>query len=267
MTSEAAGKTYMGTELDVFAHARRWKAYWARQVAPYLRGDVLEVGAGLGANTALLLSGEQTSWTCLEPDADLARRIEGTFGGQATTPPVRVLNCTVADLAPEEQFDAALYVDVLEHIEDDQAEIRHTDTHLRPGGHLIVVAPAHQSLFTEFDRAIGHYRRYSRASLAALIPDHFRVARLVYLDSVGLLASSANRLLLHQALPTLRQILAWDRLIVPASRVVDRLVGYRLGKSVVGVWQKQAVLGGSPGGAQRTPSLPAKTVGGAHHTR
>ena len=40
---------YVGQELDVFAHAVHWKRYWSSQIEPYLRGDVLEVGAGLGA--------------------------------------------------------------------------------------------------------------------------------------------------------------------------------------------------------------------------
>ncbi len=240
MTSPAPAQPYVGTELDVFAHARRWKAYWARQVRPFLRGDVLEVGAGLGVNTALLLGEGQASWTCLEPDVALARRIEETLGEWQTTFLVRVLTCKLADLPPGEQFDAILYVDVLEHIADDRAEIEHADAHLRADGHLIVVAPAHQSLFTEFDRAIGHHRRYSRTALSALIPEGYRAVRLIYLDSVGLLASAANRLVLHRATPTLRQILAWDRVLVPLSRVVDPLFRYRMGKSVLGVWEKQA---------------------------
>lgn len=243
MTS-ATGRPYAGTELDLFAHARRWKFYWARYLTPFLRGDVLEVGAGLGANTALLLSDAQTSWTCLEPDTHLAGRLEAALADRPPLPPVRVLNCTVRDLRESEQFDAALYVDVLEHIADDRAEIRQADAHLRSGGHLLVVAPAHQSLFTAFDRAIGHHRRYSRASLCALIPEHYRTVRLAYLDCAGLLASFANRWLLHQAAPTLRQILIWDRVLVPLSRRLDPLCGYRLGKSVVGVWEKQSPPGG-----------------------
>ena len=59
-----------------------------------------------------------------------------------------------------------------------------------------------------------------------------------YLDSIGMLASSANVLLLKQSLPTLRQIQFWDRYIIPVSKVVDPLLGHRVGKSVVGIWRK-----------------------------
>jgi hypothetical protein len=63
---------------------------------------------------------------------------------------------------------------------------------------------------------------------------------MVYLDAAGLLASAGNRLLLRQSMPTERQILAWDRLMIPISRAIDPLFGHRLGKSVLGVWQREA---------------------------
>ena len=59
-----------------------------------------------------------------------------------------------------------------------------------------------------------------------------------YLDSAGMLASAANRMLLKSAMPTERQILTWDRLLVPASRAIDPLFAGRVGKSVLGVWRR-----------------------------
>ena len=64
--------------------------------------------------------------------------------------------------------------------------------------------------------------------------------KLLYLDSVGMLASGANRLLLSQAMPTERQILTWDRLMIPVSRVLDPLLGYTVGKSILGVWKRES---------------------------
>jgi hypothetical protein len=59
-----------------------------------------------------------------------------------------------------------------------------------------------------------------------------------YLDSVGLAASLANRTLLRQSIPTARQIMIWDRLMVPMSRILDPLLGYRAGKSILAVWSR-----------------------------
>jgi hypothetical protein len=146
---------------------------------------------------------------------------------------------TLAALKPEERFDSILYIDVLEHIEDDRAELAAAATHLRFGGKLIVLGPAHPWLYSPFDKALGHYRRYTKAMLASAVPPGLVCLELIYLDSVGLLASASNRLLLRRHLPSPRQIAIWDRLMVPLSRVLDPLFRYRVGKSVLGVWERR----------------------------
>ncbi len=225
---------YVGGELELFAAAERWKSYWASRIAPYLRGAVLEVGAGLGSNTPLLRRGADSRWVCLEPDPALATALRA-----AVAPAAEVRTGTVASLDAGELFDCILYIDVLEHIGPDREEVEHAARHLRPGGHLIVLSPAHGWLFSPFDRAIGHYRRYTTGALRALTPATLRVERCFYLDSVGMLASAANRLLLRQSLPNAGQIRLWDRVMVPCSRLLDPCLGYSVGKSVVCVWKRE----------------------------
>ncbi|MCU1336233.1 MAG: methyltransferase family protein [Bryobacterales bacterium] len=229
---------YAGSELELFEKARNWKAYWRAQIARFVRGEVLEVGAGIGSNTLTLAGLDYERWTCLEPDAALAARIaaliEVASGGRH-----KVAAGTIDDLPAEAKFDAILYIDVLEHIEDDRAEMARAAGRLKPGGALIVLAPAHPFLFTPFDTAIGHFRRYTRASLRAAVPRTLRLEKLVYLDTAGMLASAANRLLLQSSMPTERQILTWDRLLVPVSRVIDPVFAGRVGKSVLGVWRAE----------------------------
>jgi hypothetical protein len=199
---------------------------------------VLEVGAGLGATTRLLCTGRQRRWLCLEPDPQLADGLADEIRAGTLPDCCEPRTGTLADLGPEELFDALVYIDVLEHIADDAAEVAAAADHLRAGGKLIVLSPAHQWLFTPFDRAIGHYRRYSKRSLRAAAPSALACRKLVYLDSVGLLASLGNRLFLRSDMPSARQLWVWDRLMVPVSRVVDPLFGGAVGKSVLGIWQK-----------------------------
>jgi 2-polyprenyl-3-methyl-5-hydroxy-6-metoxy-1,4-benzoquinol methylase len=224
---------YAGCELETFAGARRWKAYLAAQIRPFLGDDVLEVGAGLGATTELLITPRQRRWVALEPDPTLA----ATAALRGLGASCEVRTGTVASLAEGDSFDSILYVDVLEHIEDDAGELRQAANHLRTRGHLIVLAPAHQWLFSPFDTAIGHHRRYDRHSLGQAGPGDLVLARLRYLDAVGLAASAANRLLLRQTLPSEAQVRFWDRVMVPISRMVDPIAGFRLGKSVLAVWR------------------------------
>jgi hypothetical protein len=136
-------------------------------------------------------------------------------------------------------FDSIIYIDVLEHIENDAEEIGFAVAHLRPGGHLIVLSPAHQYLYSPFDAAVAHFRRYNKESLSAAMTNYdLECVKLVYLDSVGCLISLGNKLLLRSTTPTWGQMRFWDRGIVPISSVVDRFFGYRLGKSVLGIWRR-----------------------------
>ena len=248
--SEPAELPYVGNELELFAHARNWKRYWGSVIGPYLRGDVLEVGAGLGANTQVLRSHAAAvrRWVCLEPDARLLEQLRNsvTSANEASSSRerwnVEARLGTVESLGAGEQFDAILYIDVLEHIPDDAMEIRRAAARLRDGGHLIVLSPAHGWLFSPFDKAIGHHRRYTRESMkqAAEGAERLCLERCWYLDACGLFASVGNRVLLRQAMPTLSQILFWDRVLVPGSRVLDHLLFHRFGKSVLAIWRRAA---------------------------
>ncbi len=227
---------YVGSELELFSNAINWKRYVSRQLGRFVAGRVLDVGAGIGSNIEYLSTPAVTEWVALEPDPALAARIAGRIGRAELPTSCRVLNGTTDTLEPAERFDTILYLDVIEHIADDAAELQRAADHLAPRGRLVVLAPAHQFLFSPFDAAIGHHRRYTAGSLRAIGPRGGRVEVCRMLDSVGFFASLANRLLLRTAQPTPGQIKVWDTMMVPASRVVDQLSGFVFGKSVTAVW-------------------------------
>jgi SAM-dependent methyltransferase len=227
---------YVGSELNLFAGATTWKSYVRFHLRPYLLGDILEVGAGIGASTAAFNDGTQPRWVCLEPDRDLADRIKSNLPSQLTNCEVAV--GTLSDLGAGDQFDSILYMDVLEHIEADAAELARAASHLRPNGFLAILSPAFPWLFTPFDASIGHYRRYTKNSLRSIAPEGLREVKCIYLDSAGLLASLGNKLFLRSPVPSKAQIQFWDRTMVPISRYADRALNHAIGKSILGVWQK-----------------------------
>ncbi len=233
-------QAYPGGELELFAEATHWKSYFGNVLRPFVGGRVLEVGAGIGANIPFLYNDRVTAWTSLEPDASLARRIEQQVAAGGLPQTCRVVAGTTRSIELEARYDAILYIDVLEHIADDAEELRCAARHLAPGAHLIVLAPAHQFLFSPFDAAIGHHRRYSRASLLRLAPPGCRLLACRMLDAVGFFASLANRVLLSKAMPSGRQIAMWDRCLVPLSRRLDGVFGYRFGKTAVAIWRAEA---------------------------
>lgn len=230
---------YVGSELDLFAQAENWKRYYGRFLRRFIAGRVLEVGAGIGGTTRALMGPRATGWTCLEPDAQMAQQIADQVGRGELPPICTARRGALADLPPEPAFDTILYIDVLEHIEDDRGEVQEATRRLAPGGHLVVLAPAHGYLFSPFDQAVGHFRRYDRRGLLALGTRDLEPVTARYFDSVGMLASLANRMLLKASNPTRSQIRLWDRVMVPCSRLFDPLLAHSLGKTVVVVWRKR----------------------------
>lgn len=230
---------YIGQELDIFAHAVCWKAYWSKKILPYLGKSVLEVGTGIGTNTKYLLEQSITirKWICLEPDAGLAKQILANINGSHKSK-VEVYEKRLDSFVTNEKFDAILYIDVLEHIEDDMDEIELAMSFLKKGGYLLVLVPAHNFLFSEFDKSIGHYRRYNKKLMRNIIPSGLQEEKLIYMDSIGMLSSVANKFVLKQTYPSIKQIKFWDSTIVRMSKISDAIFMHQLGKSLLGIWKK-----------------------------
>lgn len=236
LDSPSPDYSYVGSELRLFGAAKNWKSYWAEILRPLIGEDVSEVGAGLGATIDYLCDGRQKRWLCLEPDPQMAEHLSRRLSEGALPACCEVHCALMSDLPQEDRFDTILYIDVLEHIDDDRRELADASSRLSPGGRIVVLSPAHPWLFSAFDKAVGHHRRYTIASLTDLTPNSMKVEKALYLDSAGLLASAANRFLLRSSTPNEKQIRFWDGVLVPLSRLLDRVFGFRLGKTVVVSW-------------------------------
>lgn len=229
---------YQGNELELFSHATCWKSYWSGFFKPFIKGHVLEVGAGIGSSTLALSTCSYESWTCLEPDPELANQLADFLKKDRNNIQYKVIKGNIENLTDNDYFDTILYIDVLEHIEDDHKELENATRLLSNNGKIIILSPAHQWLFSEFDRAIGHHRRYNKKSFTMIIPDRLKVLKYNYLDSCGLFASVANRYLLKHKMPGKKQIAVWDRILVPCSRMIDPLLFFTIGKSILVVLEK-----------------------------
>lgn len=230
---------YHGQELALFEKAVNWKRYFSSYIKPLIGKNVLEVGGGIGGTTQLLNDGSSLKWIILEPDEEMNKIL---LRKKETLPPFSncsILGETICGLHSSEKFDTIIYIDVLEHIEDDKAEMLRATQFLQPGGYLIILSPAFQFLFSPFDKAIGHFRRYTSKSLEAVVPAELKPIRLHYLDSAGFFASLANKLFLKQSYPSKQQVQTWDRLLVPVSKRIDKIFFHSFGKSILGIWRKE----------------------------
>lgn len=207
---------------------------------PYLRGRVLEVGAGLGTITRKLVERyPQTSIVAIEPAANMFTDLRAYA---ALTPQVEAYKQTLERLRPPGHggFDVALYLNVLEHIEDDGRELTLAAKALRSGGVVLVFAPALEWLYSELDHRAGHYRRYDVGRLGALARGAgLEVVSIRYFDVLGVLPYYlVYRMLGHTGI-TGSTLWGYDRLVVPLSRLVQRAVPRPLlGKNIILVARK-----------------------------
>ncbi|MDB4950111.1 MAG: hypothetical protein JWM27_2760 [Gemmatimonadetes bacterium] len=214
------------------AHAVRYHRWIVGELAPYLGRDVLEVGAGSGNVAELLLEHGVGSLTAVEPSGGMFRLLRERIGGD---PRATVLRGRLAEVAGGMQggFDSAVYLNVLEHVDDDRAELRQAFSALRPGGHLCIFVPALQWLYGRLDEEVGHLRRYGRGELRGAVQSAgFRVVRLRYFDAAGVLPWLLYVRLLRREL-TAPAVSLYDRWIVPFTRAVERRVPPPIGKNLL----------------------------------
>ena len=224
---------YFGRDLEAMSFAVNYHRWILDEFREFIGRTVVEVGAGTGNFTSLLLTTEPSLHFALEPAANVFARLAERFAG---VPNVRALRGTLADLSGEVAggADTVMYVNVLEHIEDDRRELERARETLRPGGHLCVFVPALPWLYGTADAAFGHHRRYTRGVLAGLVAAAgFRTVKLRHFDIAGILPWFVLFRVLKRPCFTAGQAKWYDRLAVPALRRMESAVAPPAGKNLL----------------------------------
>jgi SAM-dependent methyltransferase len=227
-------------DLERLGTARHFFGWVLDEFDPYLKGRVLEVGAGLGMITRNLVDRyPDVSIVALEPAENVFPDLE-SFA--ALEPRVTAHRRTLADHqpAPDERFDAVIYLNVLEHIDDDAGELRLAARALRPGGALLVFGPALGWLYSELDYRAGHYRRYSVRQLRRLVTEAgLELVSVRYFDILGVPPYLLVYKLLRHDDITGSTLWGYDRVVVPISRSLQRVLRHPpLGKNVILIARK-----------------------------
>jgi SAM-dependent methyltransferase len=216
--SEVGGRT-----LKAFADTDRLNAWMFSKLAPHVRGDVLEVGSGLG-NIARLIAPRATTTVLTDMEPHYLAALRQTF---ANDPRITVAAYDLEREPPPEiasrRFDAIVAVNIIEHIRDDHALVARLTSLLKPGGSLVVYVPACPFAYGSLDRALGHYRRYTPETLFSLLTGAgLEAERPAYMNFFGLLGWTVSGRLLHRERLSHRQIATFERLVW-LLRLEDRL--------------------------------------------
>ncbi|MCM2317661.1 MAG: glycosyltransferase [Thermoanaerobaculia bacterium] len=198
---------------------KRYNQWVWESIKSHVGDRVLEVGAGIGNMTRLLYGRSQVVATDVEtPYVDILRnkfrRRPGIDVEWLDLSDDRCLSLARYD------FDSAVCLNVLEHIDDDTGALRRLHGLLQDGGTLAIYVPADPSLFGSMDTSVGHYRRYSKDDLVAKIEKAgFVVDRVFYQNRLGRLGWWFNaRVLRREHMPS-GQSRLFDMLVPMLRRI------------------------------------------------
>lgn len=231
--------SYSGTELECTSLAVNYYRGVFESVAPYLGDRVLEVGAGEGSFTKLLLErgGEVIS---LEPSDNLYPRLEAAVGHY---PNVQLVHSFLSDYVRlargGKPLTSAVYINVLEHIEKDEEELRLIYDLLPVGGCLVIFVPALPWLYSQIDKDLGHFRRYYKSELEAKVRQlGLRIVKSRYFDFIGVWAWLIWMRWLGRGLGDAKQIVLYDRFVVPVTQALEKIIPPPIGKNVLLIARK-----------------------------
>ncbi len=230
--SEISGDTNLQSEvLEDLTDAVNYQRWLADLTRPHLGENPIELGGGIGDYAAAWLS-TVPRITVTEADDSRFKVLSERFVDDERVT-VRQLFLPASEQA---EHSAAVALNVLEHLEDDVLALRSVARLVRPGGAIVLIVPAFPFAMSRFDRSIGHFRRYTVGSLrAALEGAGLHVEQVRYINPIGLVNWYLACRLLRMTPRNGVLLRAYDRLVVPLARRLER--GWRppFGQSVFAV--------------------------------
>lgn len=193
---------------------------------------VLDFGAGIGTLAILWKEMIGGKVDCLEIDADQLSEVRNRgLTGYSSLSEI------------ENRYDFIYTSNVLEHIEDDRSTLEALNLMLKDDGRIGVYVPAFMVLFSGLDKAVGHYRRYSKRELTEKIKSAgFEIVECNFIDSIGFFASLFVRIVGYKGVGNLggcKSLRLYDGVVFPLSQVLDRLgLRYLFGKNLMVVATK-----------------------------
>lgn len=215
--------------LETLSQAGEYYRWLCSRVRPFIRGKVLEIGAGIG-NFAQWASEFSSEYHPTDVDARLFAKLRERFP--------HAFQWNLFDPFPRNDlYDTVIILNVIEHLKDDLGALKSLRNRLAPGGHIIVMVPAMNFLYGSLDRSFGHYRRYNKKMMRDLYRETpFDLVKDEYVNVVGMFGWFLyGKIFKHQNLP--QQLCSRFDLVLPLLKL-ERPVAAFAGLSLISVGRK-----------------------------
>ena len=228
--------------LQIISKADKFNRWMFDTISPYCKGRILEIGSGIG-NISQFFIGVNASITLSDIRENYCSQLREDFSDSTSLDEVLMIDLADPDFENRYQkynktFDTVFALNVLEHIEDDVGAIRNCHYLLKDGGTLLILVPAYQSLYCNFDIELGHFRRYTKKTLSKVfVNSNFHIKHSLYFNVMGILGwAFSGKILRKKTIPE-GQMDLYNKL-VPVFKIIDRIFQGSLGLSVIMVGNK-----------------------------
>ena len=229
---------YEGDDLETtWSFALNYHTWILSRFRNFLGKRVAEIGAGTGNFSALLTSEPIEELVVIEPAQEMYTQLTAKI---ADTPRIISRKAFFTEVSGEyrDYFDSIVYVNVLEHIQDDARELSCMYQSIRPGGYVCLFVPALMWLYSDYDALSGHCRRYQKKQLVELLKKAgFEIKDVRYFDIFGIIPWLVLVKLLGRK-PTQGKVSFYDRFVVPIARTLESFIAPPLGKNLIIIGRK-----------------------------
>jgi len=229
--------------LQIISDAVKFNDWMYETIEPFCQGKILEIGSGIGNISERFISNNQ--------DITLSEiRINyRTFLSDKFPLPAKEGKIVDLDLVHPQfteiyksllnSYDTVFALNVVEHIKDDKTAIKNCNLLLKPGGTLIILVPAFQTLYNYLDKELYHYRRYTKQSLKSLFQiNDIKISKSFYFNAAGIPAwFVSGRLQKNKTIP--KGQMNFFNTLVPIFKMIDMLVMKQVGLSAICIGTKQ----------------------------
>lgn len=209
---------------SLMMHASKYNELIFNKISKYIKGRTLEFGAGTG-NFSEMISKKVPELLVIDEKKKSINILNKKLNHLNN---VKIQNSNIENLNILD-CDTVILLNVLEHIKEDQNAIKKLMSVLKKNGYLIIQVPALNYLYSEYDRMVGHYKRYQKNDIKEICKNlNLNLVDLYYFNPIGALGWWYNYCFKkkteknsQEKNDTINQLKFYDKYIVPLINIFD----------------------------------------------
>lgn len=228
--------------LEVMSKADKFNLWMAETIAPYVSGETLEIGSGLG-NISRYFIYKDFQITLSDIESYYLDILKNQFLNTQNVKDIISIDLQSPNFAESyselaNKFDTVFYLNVLEHLEFEDIAMQNSQFLLKSGGSLIVLVPAYSFLYSPMDKALDHYRRYTKRRLNNVFQrNNMVVTKSFYFNFLGIGAWIYGKIKKLKTVPN-NEMSSFNALI-PLAKLLDKVLLHSMGLSVISIAKKR----------------------------